>query len=249
VNGYGVEDDQTFCAGLERKLSVRRPTEVLNLGVPGFGNAEELIQLEHVGLEYQPDLVVLGYFVNDHFENLTSDLYRLQAGKLERTARVSEPAILLRDRVSMIPGYNFLCQHSYLVNFVRQKASGFFRSKMAKKHTLGDDAYTSDKPSEAQITLTSALVDEIIRVCTDRGIRVVILNIPMEIQGAWMQNMATNRLALKDRARIVDVATEIWQREDIRKIATPGSYHPKARGHELIANWLADYVQKQVWDK
>ena len=118
---------------------------------------------------------------------------------------------------------------------------------MAQKHTLGAGAYTSDKPSAPQIALTSALVDEIIRVCTERGVPILILNIPMEVQGVWMQNMVPDRLKLKDRTRIVDVAKEVWQREDIGKIATKGSYHPKARGHELIADWLADYIRKDLW--
>lgn len=247
VNGFGVEDEQTFSAVLEKMLSSQRPTEVLNLGVAGFGNAEELVQLENVGLEQQPDMVVLGYFVNDHFENLTSDLYRLEEGKLVRNARVNEPAVLLRDGVSTIPGYNFLCQHSYFVNFVRQRASGFFRNKMAQKHRLGTDAYTSAQPSETEIALTSALVDELIRVCHERQIPILILNLPMEIEGAWMQNLVSDRLTRQDQTRIVQVAEEIWNTKEIRDIATPGTYHPNAHGHQLIAEWLADYVQNEVW--
>jgi len=247
VSGYGVEDDQTFSAKLEKKLSATRPTEVLNLGLPGYSNAEELIQLQNIGFDYQPDLVILGYFVNDHFENLTSDLYRLQEGKLVRTPEVIEPAFFLRDRLSRIPGYNFFCQHSYLVNFLRQKASEFFRSKAGQKHAVAISDYTSGKPAEQQIVLTAALVDEIIRVCTARGIHVVVLNIPMEEKGAWMQNMPTDRLTLKDQAKIVDVAVEIWGREDIWKIANPGNYHPKELGHELIAGWLADHIKNDLW--
>ena len=75
----------------------------------------------------------------------------------------------------------------------------------------------------------------------------VILNIPMEVHGAWMQNLPVDRLKLKERARIVDVAKEIWQAENIWNIAKPESYHPKARGHELIADWLAEYITREVW--
>jgi hypothetical protein len=248
VCGYGVEDDQTFCAVLQRKLSATRPTEVLNLGLPSFGNAEELVQLENIGFEYSPDIVVLGYFGNDHIDNLISDLYRVQDGKLVRNTNVTDPAFYLRDRLSRIPGYIFLCQHSYLINFVRQKVSSFYRSKVIQKNVLAGNAFTFDKPSEQQIVLTSMLLDEIIRVCTDRGIRVVVLNIPMEENGVWMQNMPTDRLTLKARAKIVDVASEIWQRENIWNIAYKGDCHPKARGHELIADWLADYIQNEVWE-
>jgi lysophospholipase L1-like esterase len=245
VCGYGVEDDQTFCAKMERKLSPSRRLEVLNLGIPGFGNAEELIQLEQVGFEYQPDLIILGYFVNDHFENITSDLYRLQEGKLFRNERASDPAFFLRDRLSRIPGYNFFCQHSYLLNFLRLKASNFFRGRVGQKHMAG--SYTGENPDERQIALTAALIDQIIGACSKRGIPVVVLNIPMQENGQWMKNMPTEKLALSEQAKIVDVAKEIWNQEPIWNIAHTEGYHPKEKGHELIADWLANYIKTNLW--
>lgn len=245
VNGYGVEDEQTFCALLEKKLSSTRPAEVLNMGIAGFCNAEELIQLQHVGLRYEPDLVILGYFVNDHFENLISDLFLLKDGKLTRNPHPPDAAIRLRDRLSRVPGYTFLCQHSYLVSFLRSRASGLFRNKAGTKHGAGD--YLGFEVTEQQIALTAALVDEIIKTCSDRGIRLVILNIPMERNGAWFSNLPLDHLKLRDKARIVDVAEEIFKGHDIKEIAREGNYHPKPPGHELIAEWLANYVQKEVW--
>lgn len=247
VDGYGVEDGKTFSALLETKLSARRPVEVLNMGIAGFSNAEELIQLQKEAMEYKPDLVVLGYFVNDHYENLTCGLYSLQDGKLVRNSKADDPAVFLRDRLSRVPGYTFLCQHSYLVNALRNRASGFFRSKVGAKHQLEGASYTTDKPSEEQIALTCALVDEIIKTGTDDGAKVIVLNIPMEQNNAWMRNLPADRLKLKDKAVIVDVAAEIWNARPLRDIAHPGSYHPKPVGHELIADWLADHIQKKVW--
>lgn len=247
VNGYGVEDEETFCALLEKRLGSKRPTEVLNMGVPGFSTAEELIQLQHVGLRYEPDLVVVGYFINDHFENLISGLFLVKDGKLVRNPAPADPAIRLRDRLSRIPGYNFLCQHSYLVNFLRSKASGFFRNKVAAKHDSPD--YLGDKLSNEQIALTAALLDEIIRICDERGIRIVILNIPMKREDKWFRNLPLEQLKLKDKARIVDVAEEIYKGREIKDIAHELSYHPKPVGHELIAEWLAKYVQEEHWSR
>jgi lysophospholipase L1-like esterase len=247
VDGYGVEDDQTFSALLERKLSAQRPTEVANLGIAGFSTAEELIQLQNVGLELQPDLVVLGYFVNDHFENVTSELFVLENGQLVRNPKPADPALFWRDNLSKIPGYNFLCQHSYLLNLVRSKMSGHFRGKLGEKHKLDGNSYVSDRPTAEQVALTTALLDEFIKTCTDRGIKVVILNLPMEKNGEWMRNMPTDKLKRAGQAQVVDVAAEIYRGRDIGDIAHPGNYHPKPLGHQLIADWLADYVQKNIW--
>lgn len=245
VNGYGVEDEQTFSALLEKKLSARHPAEVLNMGVAGFCSAEELIQLQEVGLRYEPDLVILGYFINDHFENLTSELFLFKDGKLLRNPEPPDPAIRLRDRLSRLPGYNFLCQHSYLVNFLRTRASQFFRNKVAAKHQSPD--YLGENLSAEQIRFTAALLDEIIKTCSDRGIGLVILNIPMKRNGVWFSNLPLEHLKLKEKVRIVDVAEEIFRGRDINEIAHQTSYHPKPLGHELIAEWLSDYVQREFW--
>jgi lysophospholipase L1-like esterase len=42
-----------------------RPVEVLNLAVGGYSTAQEARRLEVLGLRYSPDLVVVGYCVND----------------------------------------------------------------------------------------------------------------------------------------------------------------------------------------
>src|SRR5574341_82819 len=113
--GHGVGDEETFAALLEQDLNRNRPTEVLNLGVSGFGTAEELIQLRHVGLAYQPDLVVLAYFPNDPYNNVVSRLFNVVDGALVPDHPGFAPALYIRDRLYSLPGWSFLCQHSHLV--------------------------------------------------------------------------------------------------------------------------------------
>jgi hypothetical protein len=56
--GQCVNDDQSFPAQLERLLP---GSEVLNLGVMGYGHDQALQRLRVHGLAYQPDVVVLGF--------------------------------------------------------------------------------------------------------------------------------------------------------------------------------------------
>ena len=65
--GVGVELDDTYAQRLERALN-RRPGEqweVVQLARPGIGTVEETEQLEQEGFAYQPDVVVLGFVLND----------------------------------------------------------------------------------------------------------------------------------------------------------------------------------------
>jgi hypothetical protein len=66
----GLEDNYT--AILERKFESRdgaHKIDVVNTGYPGAHTAEQLVMLRKFGLQYNPDLVILGFFAgNDFFD-------------------------------------------------------------------------------------------------------------------------------------------------------------------------------------
>jgi hypothetical protein len=70
-----VPFEQTFCVLLEKKLPEcnafsGRQVEVLNLGVSGYGTAQELITLRQKVWEYSPDIVLLVFTTyNDLYDN------------------------------------------------------------------------------------------------------------------------------------------------------------------------------------
>jgi lysophospholipase L1-like esterase len=55
-------------------------TEVVNLGVPGYGTDQELIALRKYGLAFQPDLVILHICVNDFADNSFDHDWRMAEG-------------------------------------------------------------------------------------------------------------------------------------------------------------------------
>ncbi len=66
--GHAVQDDETWPAQLERELEAGlspRAVEVLNCGVEGYDTSQEIAFLEMKLFAFEPDVVVLGYFVND----------------------------------------------------------------------------------------------------------------------------------------------------------------------------------------
>jgi len=65
--GAGVDFDDAYPQRVERGLSRRRggSFEVVNLALPGFETDDELAVLEKQGFAYQPDLVLLGFVLND----------------------------------------------------------------------------------------------------------------------------------------------------------------------------------------
>lgn len=65
--GEEVSDDETYAARLEALLP---GTDVLNLGVHGYGHDQMLLYLREDGIRYQPDLVLLGFVAMDMPRNL-----------------------------------------------------------------------------------------------------------------------------------------------------------------------------------
>lgn len=65
--GFGLENEYTYPVILERELSKLFPgrVEVINAGVPGYTSRQGLIYLDRLLPTYRPDLVIVGFAVND----------------------------------------------------------------------------------------------------------------------------------------------------------------------------------------
>ncbi|MCC6996528.1 MAG: SGNH/GDSL hydrolase family protein [Deltaproteobacteria bacterium] len=96
--GEGVKDPDTMPAQLEKALQARHPelaVEVINLAQPGI-NTEVEINILRKHLDFQPDVVVLGYVLNDAFRvravdekrHAADDLVMFRPGKIEKPSGV-----------------------------------------------------------------------------------------------------------------------------------------------------------------
>ncbi|MGB0579989.1 MAG: SGNH/GDSL hydrolase family protein [Limisphaerales bacterium] len=69
--GYGVGDEHIFTEVLEEKLAGgEQKWDVINAGVSGYGTDQEYLFLKNEGLKYQPDVVLLAFYLrNDPVNN------------------------------------------------------------------------------------------------------------------------------------------------------------------------------------
>ena len=244
--GHGVEDDETFSAVAERELRTVRPVEVINMGVSGFGTAEELIQLDQIGWSYRPDLVVLTYFPNDPYNNVVSQLYSVSGERLVRNREAFEPALYIRDRLYSIPGYALLCDHSHVVNFLRSRFSAFFLEYLGRRHRTSAEIRTNLTEDEAR--LTRLLLDRVAAEAEARQVPLVILNVPVIQKGRVVQNFPDNAVPPgRAGAILVDVAADVYRGHPVEALAYEQDCHPKPFGHRLIAQELARVIRSRHW--
>ena len=66
--GWGVELEETYVKQLEAILRLKTPDknyEIINMGIEGIGLYDALQILKRYGLKFRPDLVLLGFYLND----------------------------------------------------------------------------------------------------------------------------------------------------------------------------------------
>jgi len=77
--GFGVGDEETYSKLLEDRLNeipTEPRTEVLNLGVSGYSTRDEALVIHYKGLSWDPDLVIIGYVLNDPEAEALQPLHR-----------------------------------------------------------------------------------------------------------------------------------------------------------------------------
>lgn len=189
--GYEVEGNETFSAVLERELNQRgRRVEVLNAGVSGFSNAEALLYLERELWRYEPDVVLLSFFVNDIVDNVRTGLFTLEDGALVPRAESYVPAGAIGNFLNTNFVFNLLSERSDAFALLKEKATLLLKRRMVQENlqnVTGAAAAAAKPPGEGSAEapydqrLTVAILDAIAASCRARGVPFVLQSIPYEI--------------------------------------------------------------------
>ena len=98
--GDEVSDGETYSYYLQQMLP---NTEIINMGVHGYGHDQMLILLKEVGVKYEPDIVILGFLPLDMprnvlgFRDFAKPRFVLERGELKLTGvPVPRPEDILR---------------------------------------------------------------------------------------------------------------------------------------------------------
>lgn len=203
TQGYEVRQSATYSAVLERYLTAHgKPAEVLNAGVSGFSTAEALAFLENAGYKYQPDVVVLGFYANDFQDNMKAGLFALDdKGDLIERKYEHLPGVRIQNFIYSVPFVAWLSENSYFHSVLFNTVWIYFKSKLASEATdhlradqrevdAGDPAFeyaesTSERHSQSEVSLATALLVRMHRFCMTRGIRLIVVDIPTRRVGPY----------------------------------------------------------------
>jgi lysophospholipase L1-like esterase len=151
--GLHVDNDSTFSSRLESLLdadgkSAARGFDVLNLSVPGYSSKDEAIVVRCKALALAPDLLIVGYYLNDPEDE---PLQRLHSYFHERA----------------------LWEHSHLLRFIGWKR----RSWRLEHYGHGDEFRYLHADPERWRSVVDAF-DDIAAATRERGVEVLLAVLP-----------------------------------------------------------------------
>ena len=154
--GASVEFEDAYPQRLERGLSRRRREtwEVVNLALPGMNTVDHAAQLADEGMAYGPDVVLLGYVLNDSEDS--------QAAEARRAIDWSQP----KERG--------LLEHSALVRLVRGRlwATAENRRRVGGYKSMYADGAPGWVAGRKALKAMGAL-------CRERGVPFVVAIFPL----------------------------------------------------------------------
>jgi len=182
--GYEVNKEETFSNVLEQKLrSNGINVEVLNTGVSGYSNAEELLYLERELFKYSPDVVLLSFAPNDLEDNPRTNLFELEGGKLVEANASYIPLGKVADFLNRNAIASFLSERSNLFVLLKERTSVFLKVTRVANNIevfeLGQNEELRNSPSAIyQRRLAGAILERLYADTRSRNIPLVIHSIP-----------------------------------------------------------------------
>jgi lysophospholipase L1-like esterase len=217
--GWGVEKDDTFEVQLEGMLSETRPTEMINFGHGNYNTVQQVNLFKEKGLKYNPDKVVVFYFINDAEVTPVRSNWLWVAKLRSVTFLWSRVRGLLTRSKS---GQTFETFYSALYE---DDQPGFIAVKDAFLELQG---ITEERGIELQVILLPELHN--------------LVDYPFSAEyakvGSFLGENSIRYIDLTDSFAGYEDAVGLWVALD--------DAHPNALAHRMIAEYSRDFIGKGV---
>lgn len=223
--GWGVNDAESYPARLESRLAAAGHSgwEVINGGQPGYTTFQGLWLWDQALAAYDPDVVLIGYVVQDARKAAYSD--KSQA-ILQGDARFLKQQVLYQSKVYL--GLRVL------VGAVQVRA---------KERPNGDEGGVYRVPPADYVENLRALVDRAQAV----GAEPVLFGYPLEREGYTAEHRRILRAAAEQLGvRHLDPQAQMEEasRRQTLYFETDRG-HANARGNDLISKWVLEFLEQE----
>lgn len=231
--------------------------EVLNFGIGGYDTLQEVALLEHRGLAYKPDLVVVGFCLNDI--GVVSPNYEY-IDKVERYRSnlifYSRLVQFIDDRLARAQVGSWLQEKNRAEVFKKDFAGRIAEIHDSENRLLDlmdriPDQYPSNwYKSRLRVGRLRYAFERLSQLSKKENFTVVVLTIPrlIEVSGVYPHRTAHQIVALEAQRvgfDVVEIVDEFMNAGmDNLKISKKDPTHPNETGHRIMAQNLAGYIRE-----
>jgi len=253
--GFGVLDEETYSARLQEMLADQYPEldiEVVNAGVPGYGTVDEVIWLRERGREVDPDLIIAQFLsVNDFKINRDSPhapgLLATQENPVPAGLDTHQPVAPDRAGESpsarLIGSIHALKRRSHLATLVSETGSyvGMRLGLLGGVAAMWGEDFTHEDAER-----TERLLVLLAREAKAMEVPMIFLYTTGKAQviagdGSPMPSASVMAAAAHEAGvPWIDMTTELRSRPDRQELYFIRDGHWTARGHQAVAEVLAD---------
>ena len=212
--GWGVPIEQTYSALLEKFLDQKGyHAEVVSQGIGNYNSIMEVELFKRQGVELNPDLVILMYYIND----------------TEPT-----PAVTTSFKYSMV-------KHSYLVAFLFDRYIRL-KPLINKSYDWKEYYSNLYKEGSPGLSGNEEALKELIRICKGRGIQLLMVNIPeLRVLKEYPFPLATEfvrRVAREGDVPFFDLLPALSREDPSTLWVSPEDPHANGKANAIIADAL-----------
>lgn len=215
---WGVEQQASFENLLEQRLDAVTPTEVLNFGTGNYNTEQEVNFFLEKGLKYQPDKVVLFYFIND--AEITPKKSRWWFLAYSRLISFYWSRVFATIN-NLFHSKSF---SEYYADLYRDDQEGWLRSQKAFTQLR-------DVCRQKNIQLQVVLLPEL------HNLKEYPFKREYAMVSSFLESMGIEHLDLTPRFEGYDNPTNLWVSLD--------DAHPNATAHRMIADFSEDFVARE----
>lgn len=225
--GLGVEFPETYGKRLEARLSqTLGPTEVINFAVSGYNTVLELATLREEAARYRPDLIIVGFVLND----------------VERTV----PSTRAKANGPLLRAHNGLKHHSMLYRYLAPKAGSVF-ALFGARYAFGVTSYLADAYTEGSAGWRDAR-EALLAISAEArkleaGLMVVVFPMMVDFKTYPLEHAhrAVTRFCAENGIAVLDLLPR-FRNESAADLAVFLDGHPNARAHAIFAEEIYAYL-------
>ncbi|MCA1621267.1 MAG: GDSL-type esterase/lipase family protein [Acidobacteria bacterium] len=239
--GTGVAFEETYARRLESMLNGRAgrhsTVEVINAGVYRYFPEAERILLERYGVNYSPDLVVVGFLPNDVLDTHLG----LDAIKINESGQLVTRGAVGSGRLKT---FLYSRSHAFRIAYNRFAATRFGGGRNLPL----EEVYNPEGIFKHDWETVEAEYRKMVSVADKAGARVVVAHIPHK--GPWEERHSYPAVRLGEwSARggfvFVDIMPAMKEASRDKSLYYPFDGHCRPAGHEVIAETLFKALERE----